>query len=56
MLPCLAEAVFDLALAELQLCPPSLASSWPPLAFLHRLQLPVPEERELQGAFLLPRC
>lgn len=32
--------------------------NWLLLALLHGLQLPVPEEqrRELQGAFLQPRC
>lgn len=56
MPPCVAEAGFDLALAKLWLL--SLPPSWFLLAFLHRLQLPVPEEekKELQGAFLLPRC
>lgn len=56
MAPCLAEAGFDLTLAKAQLCLLSLAPSWPPLVFLHHLHLPAPEERELQGAFLLPCC
>lgn len=56
MPPCLSEAGFDPALAEPWPCPPSLAPSWPLLAFLHLLRLPAQEERELQGAFLLPCC
>lgn len=56
MPPYPAEAGSDPALAKPRPCLPSLVLSWPPPAFLHRLQLPVPEERELQGTFLLPRC
>lgn len=56
MSPCPSEAGFDLALAKLQSRPLSLAQSWPPINFLHHLQLPALKERELQSAFLLLRC
>lgn len=54
MPPCPAEAGSDPDLAKP--CPLSLSLSWLLLVFLHCLQLPAPEESELQGAFLLPRC